>query len=130
MTDIKERRNYPRVEVDGAIVAYKKRERFELLNRFSSFYPLRDLAKGGICFELDTQINQGTLVEVKLSVPGEKRISVKGTIVWSTNITGNGRMFAGVQFLPFGKGRRYNSFECWERLEQIISQHYNNDNLN
>ena len=130
MTDFKERRNYPRVVVEGAQVAYKKREGFDLFNRFSSSYPLRDLAKGGICFELDSKLNKGIRVEIKLLIPGEKQIQVKGIIVWSTNITGNGRLFAGVQFLPFGKGRMYNSFECWEKMEQIINLHYRSENLN
>ena len=130
MTDYKERRNYSRVVVEGAQVTYKKREGFDLFNRFSSSYPLRDLAKGGICFELDSKLDKGIRVEIKLLIPGEKQIQVKGIIVWSTNITGNGRLFAGVQFLPFGKGRMYNSFECWEKMEQIINLHYNSENLN
>jgi hypothetical protein len=130
MTDYKERRNYPRVVVGGAQVAYKKREGFDLFNRFSSSFPLRDLAKGGICFELDLKLDKGTRVEMKLLIPGEKQIQVKGIIVWATNITGNGRLFAGVQFLPFGKGRMYNSFECWEKMEQIINLHYKSENLN
>ena len=130
MTDFKERRNYPRVVVEGAQVAYKKREGFDLFNRFSSSFPLRDLAKGGICFELDSKLDRGIRVEMKLLIPGEKQIQVKGIIVWATNITGNGRMFAGVQFLPFGKGSMYNSFECWEQMEQIINLHYRSENLN
>ncbi len=130
MTDFKERRNYPRVVVEGAQIAYKKRKRFDLLNRFSLSAPLRDLAKGGICFELDSILDKGTRVEMRLLIPGEKRIQVKGIIVWSTNITGNGRLFVGVQFLPFGKGRMYNSFECWEKMEQIINLHYRPEDLN
>jgi hypothetical protein len=129
MVDYKERRNYPRVAVSGANVAYKVRAGFDLFNRFSELNPLRDLAKGGICFELDSRLERGTNVDMKVIVPGEKQIHVKGTIIWSNNITGNGRTFVGVQFLPFGKGKMYNSFECWERLEEIIKQYSQNDQL-
>ena len=125
MSDYKERRNYPRVEVKGASVAYKKRDGFNLWNSFSQLLPMKDLAKGGVCFETDSYLNNGVIVNMKLDIPGEKKIQMKGTIVWSANITNNGRTFAGVQFLPFGKGKRYNSFESWEKLEQITNQYQN-----
>ena len=130
MTDYEERRNYPRITVEGANIAYKVRQSFDLFNRYSSFQPMRDLAKGGVSFELDSKVTKGATVELRLNIPDEKRIPVKGIVVWTNNITNNGRVFAGVQFLPFGKGRMYNSFECWDKLEQIIRVHYDTKDLN
>ena len=129
MSDFKERRNYPRVKVDGAQVAYKRKAGFDIFNRFSSSAQLRDLAKGGISFKTDTLLAKGITVELKLGVPGEKNITVKGKIVWSEPIGADGSIFAGVQFLPFGKGKQYNSFECWEKLEEITKS-YAGDELN
>jgi hypothetical protein len=126
MTDFKERRNYPRVTVEGAMVAFKKKTSMDFWRGFSSELPLRDLAKGGICFQSDALLDQGVTIEIKLFIPGERRLNIKGNIVWSDNITDNGRTFAGVRFLPFGKGKMYNSFECWDKLEQITSQNKNN----
>ena len=130
MTDFKERRTYPRVIIEGANVAYKQQEKFDLFGRYSAYFPLRDLAKGGICLEMDSRLDSGITLDMKVSFPGEKYVQVKGTIVWSENITGNGRIFAGVRFLPFGKGRMYNSFECWDSLEQIIGNYSSNTNTN
>lgn len=129
MTDFKERRNYPRVAVDGARVAFKKKSNMDFWKPYSIELPMRDLAKGGISFETDAMLGQGITIEIKLIIPGEKRLNIKGNIVWSTNITGNGRTFAGVRFLPFGKGRMYNTFECWDKLEQITMQH-NSEEVN
>ena len=122
MTDFKERRNYPRVRVEGAQVAYKRKAGFDLFNRYSPTLQMKDLAKGGICFETGLQLERGLIVEIKLALPGEKTINVKGKIVWSED-SEDGNTFAGVQFLPFGKGKQYNSFECWEKLEDITKSH-------
>jgi hypothetical protein len=121
VTDFKERRNYPRVAVEGATVAYKKKDNLDFIRRYSSEFPMRDIAKGGICFEINNAMETGMTVELKLNVPGEKRLNIKGNIVWTANVTGNGRIFVGVRFLPFGKGKMYNSFECWDKLEQITN---------
>jgi len=123
MSDYKERRNYPRVEVKGASVVYKKRNGFDLLSSYSLHMPMKDLAKGGVCFETESYLDKGITINMKLDIPGEKKIQMKGTIVWTANITNNGRTFAGVQFLPFGKGKRYNSFESWEKLDQITNRY-------
>ena len=122
MTDFKERRNYPRVRVEGAQVAYKRKSGFDLFNRFSNKCQMKDLAKGGICFETDLNLERGLIVGLKLALPGEKTIIVKGKIVWSES-SDEGSVYAGVQFLPFGKGKQYNSFECWEKLEDITKSH-------
>ena len=111
--------------MDGARVAYKNKAGMDLWRRYSSELPLRDLAKGGICFESNSILQQGTTIELKLFVPGEKPLIIKGNIVWSDNITDNDGTFAGVRFLPFGKGRMYNSFECWDKLEQITGNQTN-----
>ena len=95
--------------------------------RHSAQLPLRDLAKGGVGFEIAAMLDRGVTIEMKLSIPGERNLFIKGNIVWSDNITGNGRIFAGVRFLPFGKGKMYNSFECWDKLEQITSDNAHNE---
>jgi len=104
MPEFKERRNYQRIQVTDATVAYRVHSYLDIFNRYSNKLPVKDIAKSGICFETKRAVNRGKIVDLKIVIPGQKKIQFKGNVVWSANIKINGSVFTGIQFLPFGKG--------------------------
>lgn len=114
-----ERRFIDRFKVPEARVRYAK-ENF--IVPVSRALPLKDLSKYGACFELKEEIDPGHLVIIKITVPGKKSISVKGKVIWSNSNATDIRHHAGIQFLPFGKGRKYNSFHSRQKLEYWTEQ--------
>jgi hypothetical protein len=114
-----ERRFIDRFQVPKARVRYAKENFIVLVSRAM---PLKDLSKYGACIELKEEIDPGYVVTIKISVPGKKSISVKGKIIWSNSKETDFRHHAGIQFLPFGKGRKYNSFNSRQKLEYWTNQ--------
>ena len=112
-----ERRFIDRFRVPKARVRYAKENYIVPVSRAM---PLTNLSKYGACFELKDEIDPGNLVIIKIFVPGKKSILVKGKVIWSNS--NNIHLRAGIQFLPFGKGRKYNSFNSREKLEYWTAQ--------
>jgi hypothetical protein len=122
MNNPKERRFYERLVIPGAEVAYRLRKNFNWFGGYNGPVPMKDITKSGICFRLSTFLDRGTPLEIKVLIPGQEPFAVKGDIVWANKLSTASGSFAGVQFKPFGKGRRYNSFKTHEKLEQITRQ--------
>ena len=114
-----ERRFIDRFRVPKARVRYAK-ENF--IVPVSRAMPLTNLSKYGACFELKDEIDPGNLVIIKISVPGKRSILVKGKVIWSDSNNNKIHHRAGIQFLPFGKGRKYNSFNSLEKLKYWTEQ--------
>ena len=123
MSDQKERRFYERIQIPGAEVAYRERQKLNWFKGYNGPVPMKDITKSGICFKLMNRLERGATVEIKISIPGEEQFSVTGNIVWTNMDRSSDDGYAGVQFRPFGKGHQYNSFRTHERLEHI-TQHF------
>ena len=127
MSNSKERRFYERISIPGAEVSYRQKKRFNWFNGYMGPVPMKDITKSGICFRLEAPLERGATVEIKVHIPGVDQFSVHGDIVWADTGAVKEALYAGVQFKPFGKGRRYNSFSTHERLEHISHQFKNPD---
>jgi len=125
MTKNSERRYVDRICIAGAEVLYKEIRTVSLFQKFSQPFPLVDLNKSGLSFEMDHQLHPGVLLNLKLVIPGEKKINLKGRLIWITKLEKEGNYRTGVQFLPFGKGRNYNTFGSHERLLQLTNKYKN-----
>ena len=117
MEDKSERRNLERYFIPGAEVLYKQKRSFAIFDRFQGPNPLKDIHKGGACFRADAGFIPGIQVELKIKVPGEKSLRVQGQIVWRSDLN-----LAGIQFLPFGKGKNCNSPLSLARLHLLTEQ--------
>ena len=105
-----ERRHADRFEIPGARVEYR------LNGSISSKMPLRDITNGGARFAVQHRFTRGDEVKLEIRIPSRDQISLKGFIVWATDID------AAVQFLPFGTDDRYNSFESYEKIKALMNE--------
>lgn len=117
----RERRHLERFEVLGAQILFKPGKGFSLFERFSGPLPLKDITKNGACIMIDQPLERGTLITIEIRIPGRGKIKVKGHVVW--NSYPNDPLQAGIQFLPYGEGKQYNSFTSRQQLEQLTEQH-------
>ena len=128
MTKEKDRRYSQRYHFDEAKVYCQENSTFRLFKQFSEPFDLNDLTKSGICFRTNRNITAGDTVHLKIDIPGRQKIQVKGRVVWVDH-QGTNEHSVGVQFLPFGTLKGYNTFSAREKLERLIgeTQHSAND---
>ena len=108
-----ERRHSDRFEVPGAMVQYQMNG--EIKNQM----PLKDITNGGIRFNISHHLQKGDFIELEIEIPENEKITVKGNVVWATNVD------AAVQFLPFGTDERYNSFESYQQIKNLMNEYIN-----
>jgi hypothetical protein len=63
----------------------------------------------------------GKQIEMKIIIPGEKNIKIKGKVVWISGSVSNKTLQVGMQFLPFGGDKKYNPLQSLTRLRQITN---------
>jgi len=116
-----ERRSIKRIQVPGAKVRLKKQTGLNVFNVLSKPSALIDISKSGLSFEINEEYRYGDIIYVRLSFPDGRSFSLKGNIRWFNNGTPeNPRV--GIQFYPFGSGRRYNSIKALEYLRNMDGQ--------
>jgi hypothetical protein len=94
---------------------------FNLQNGEAAMKPMKDLTYSGVCFEVDGIMTVGDLIEMRIILPGEESITLKGNIIWSEMNASSKIVYTAVQFLPFGTDERYNSMEIYQKLKKIVS---------
>jgi Tfp pilus assembly protein PilZ len=124
MTKERDRRYSQRFHFDEGKVYCQENSTFRLFKQFSEPFDLNNLTKSGICFHTNKNVAAGDTVHLKIYIPGRQKIQVKGRVVWVENQEANDNA-VGVQFLPFGTLKGYNTFTAREKLERLIgdSQH-------
>ena len=111
-----ERRTCIRFEIPGATVSYKQKK--HILTKSSSgeeFCPASDLSRGGLRFLSKEELNIGTAIILKISIPGERvPLELHGQVRWVAPDGGAGYNFQiGVQFSPYGEKRDRITPDLW-----------------
>ena len=119
MVQERDRRYSRRMEFDDAKVYCQENSTFKLFNQFSEAFALNNLTKSGVSFKTNKKISRGDQVQLKIDIPGQQKIRVKGKVVWVSEEEVSPHA-VGVQFLPFGTMKQYNSFSAREKLERLI----------
>jgi len=119
MVQERDRRYSRRMQFDDAKVYCQENSTFKLFNQFSEAFALNDLTKSGVSFKTNKKISRGDQVQLKIDIPGQQKIRVKGRVVWVSEEEASPHA-VGVQFLPFGTMKQYNSFSAREKLERLI----------
>jgi len=122
----KERRHLERFEIPGAQIMYKQGKGFRLFDRYIGPLPLKDITKNGACIEINQPVDRGTLLDIEINIPGHKKVHVKGHVVWTSYP--EEPTHAGVQFMPYGEGKKYNSFDSRMQLEHLTQQYLESKN--
>jgi len=106
-----EKRACVRFRIPGATVKYKREKRFLRSSDYvAEFCPVLDLSRGGIRFLAQEMIKFDSLVELKVSIPGETSpLVLKGIVRWYSPNPGQSYKYQmGVQFLPYGDSKDHN----------------------
>jgi len=120
MTEERDRRYSDRYRFPDSRVFCREKINLGIFSQYSDPFPLNDLTKSGLCFETDKQLSYGDKVHMKIEIPGQHKIQVIGQIRWFREKGGRPPYKVGVQFLPFGTIKGYNSFSAREKLERVI----------
>jgi hypothetical protein len=104
--------------IPGARARYRNSAFPAFLTRFSDFYPLLNLGKGGLAFECQKKLAPGKKIKVQVVVPGFDPINVRGRVGWLRHDPREMTDMVIVQFMPFGS-LGGNSAEVLERLKQL-----------
>ncbi len=119
MTKEKDRRYSDRFHFDEGKVYCQENSTFRLFKQFSEPFDLNDLTKSGISFKTNKKVSTGDRVHLKIDIPGRQKIQLTGRVVWVSDQEIN-QHAVGVQFLPFGTMKGYNTFGAREKLERLI----------
>ncbi|MCK5341814.1 MAG: PilZ domain-containing protein [Candidatus Heimdallarchaeota archaeon] len=119
MTKERDRRYSDRFHFDEGKVYCQENSTFRLFKQFSEPFDLNDLTKGGISFKTNKKVSTGDRVHLKIDIPGRQKIHIKGRVVWVSDQESN-NLAVGVQFIPFGTMKGYNTFGAREKLERLI----------
>ncbi len=114
-----EKRACPRFNIPGAMVKYRK---IRLLGRGSGWTEqaclAEDLSRGGIRFLTRKSPAHGVKLHIELTWPEEERgLRLIGRVRWRSDYSGDEfRYYVGVQFEPYGEGKRYNPTEVLDKI--------------
>ncbi len=107
-----EKRACIRFEIPGATVNYKlKKPLFTKESYGEEFCPVLDMSRGGLRFLSQGSLKIGALIDLKLSIPGERvPLVINGRVRWAAPSAGKSYKYQiGIQFNPYGekKGQNY-----------------------
>jgi hypothetical protein len=88
-------------------------------NGFSEPGPVVNVSKGGLAFESRSKVIQGKKISVRLIIPGEESLVLKGVVRWCAFSWEKMAHVAGVEFAPFGTRRGHNLLEALDRLREL-----------
>jgi len=118
----KDRRYLDRYYLPGAEMLYKSPEATHPFARYHGPTSIVNLSKGGVCFETFEKLTPGKQINMKILIPGEKSIKIKGKIVWISGAGLDKNAQVGMQFLPFGGDKKYNPLHSLARLRNLTNQ--------
>jgi hypothetical protein len=130
MAKIEERRSLDRhvfPQASGSILRTTGLNLFDnefslsIFEKLSKKIIIKDINKSGACIQSEEPLKGGDIINLIISIPGERKILVKGYIKWITFVHDNSYACMGTQFLAYGDGKKYNSSGSLERLRKFTS---------
>ena len=109
MPDLWERRAQDRLELRESEVYFKQNGLMRTFNRYLGPKEMIDISKSGMGFVTTLPVSLSETVRVKVKIPGEPVLKLQGEVRWVKEADDENEKRIGVQFMPFGNGRRYNS---------------------
>jgi hypothetical protein len=122
MTEEKERRALNRINAPSAELFYKPIKYLNILSSLNGPTDLVNISKSGACFRAKNALARGSDILLKIRMPRQVPIIIKANTVWVSAEHDRNNPSVGVQFRPFGKGKKYNSFESKEALDQALTR--------
>jgi hypothetical protein len=116
------------MQIPGASVIFRKKNKLGFFERFSKPMELFNITKSGVCFASDKKFDAGEHVCIDVIIPGEKELRLYGNIKWISEDMATTACLIGTQFVAFGIGRKYNSLKSLDRLRTLHQEYGNSEN--
>jgi len=116
---MEDKRKQTRLRIPESKIRYKHDLGFSLFNQYIGPGDLMDISKSGAGFVISRPVNLEDLIKVKIHIPGEKNLILRGQVKWVEPDTETGRHRVGMQFAPYGYRREYNSLNKLTRLKHL-----------
>ncbi|MBU1344827.1 MAG: PilZ domain-containing protein [Proteobacteria bacterium] len=116
------KRSCERFSIPGTTLFYKNKPRFFGKSRYSNdYFPVINMSRGGASFLCDQRLKAGTLLIVKVNIPGvEKEPEIIADVKWiSKNPEQSYKYQTGIAFISYGDGKNENSREILSLLETL-----------
>ena len=128
MAENSDKRAFDRLQIPGASVIFRKKNKLGFFERFSRPMELFNITKSGVCFASDKKFDAGENVCIDIIIPGEKELRLYGSIKWISEDMASEACLIGAQFSAFGKGRNYNSLKSLDRLRNLHQEYGHSEN--
>jgi Tfp pilus assembly protein PilZ len=119
-----EKRVCERFVITGAEVHYRKDAFFSKPDYSYYSYPVSHMSKGGMGFLCDDSFDAGAKMLLKLIVPDEEPVIIKGKAVWTSVNPGKSYKYrVGVQFESYGEKKSQNPPELLDKITAWEQKH-------
>jgi hypothetical protein len=123
MSFYSEKRTNLRVEIPESTAYAKSDKWYRILTIYEAPGRLIDLSQSGAGFETLLRIKKDERLRVKIDIPGEQKLILKGHVRWAEPVMWNGKTRVGVQFTSYGRQKPYNSPFALATL-QVLQEKY------
>jgi len=117
-----DRREYPRFEIPGAEVRYRKTGPLAAMMGFCQAHPLVNVSRGGMAFLGQKTLRQGQGGVVQLLVPDEPPLDLTAEVQWGGHRGGKGARIVRLAFKPFGARRGPNPLNALATLNSLLDK--------
>jgi len=121
MNQSSDKRTQPRIKFSNTPVSLYTSKIFRNIFFGNKKSELVDLSKSGAGIISSKPLKKGETIKIKVKLPGENNLDLKGTIRWVNPLNSNKLFRIGMQFNPFGNEKNYNSLEYLERLNILTA---------
>ena len=128
MTEKSDKRAFDRLQIPGASVIFRKKNKLGFFERYSRPMELFNITKSGVCFASEKKFDAGENVCIDIIIPGEKELRLYGNIKWISENMAAEACLIGAQFSAFGQGRNYNSLKSLDRLRTLHQEYGQSEN--
>lgn len=118
-----EKRKCRRFGIPGGKAKFKKNGLMNIFRRFSKEYPVSNLSKGGLAFICEEQFRPGAKLMVQLLTPNEVPVTLRSRMLAKGQPDDSAYELVGVEFLPFGNRKGWNSLETLDILRKLDEQY-------
>ena len=123
-----QKRRARRFEIPGAKVRYRKIRLLVLDSNLSDAYSVINMSKGGLAFACEKRLSTNRKLLLQLLVPNETPMDLRAQVQWQGRPPYSADKIVGVNFMPFGSHRGWNSHKLLDALRELDAQYANKEN--
>ncbi len=114
-----------RVEIEGAIIKYRKLNGNAYSGKFTEPINLKNISQNGASFEIHHYLRNGDTLLLDIIIPDTDNIQARGIVKWTQINSWKGLTEAGIQFSQFGWGDPWNFVQYKSKLKKIMNSYLN-----